>query len=197
MPRRRSPGDPLAGLIYRAALFAIIAYVFDPPIRRLLATSGAVAIILGPALRSTSSDVFSGVVLNFSRPYRPGDWSSTISGLDLGGDLGLLLVRRRLALESLGHREQDAIRLSTPLGQMARCPPKEFRLPTEFVRMCHGARVLSTGQPPINRSAVVALDPLQPRACPIAAGAFLEDAQVLGTPSLLRLLRRAGKGVKD
>ena len=44
--------DLLAGLIYLAAFFAIVAYVFDLPIQGLLATSGAVAIILGLALQS-------------------------------------------------------------------------------------------------------------------------------------------------
>src|SRR5215471_2831511 len=66
--------DLLAGLIYLAAVFAIIAYVLDLPIQGLLATSGAIAIILGLALQSTLSDVFSGLVLNFSRPYRVDDW---------------------------------------------------------------------------------------------------------------------------
>ena len=66
--------DILAGLIYLAALFAIIAYVFNLPIQGLLATSGAIAIIIGLALQSSLSDVFSGLVLNFSRPYRPDDW---------------------------------------------------------------------------------------------------------------------------
>ena len=41
--------DLLAGLIYLAALFAIVSYVFDLPIRGLLATSGVIAIILGEA----------------------------------------------------------------------------------------------------------------------------------------------------
>ncbi|MGH7045438.1 MAG: mechanosensitive ion channel domain-containing protein [Stellaceae bacterium] len=68
--------DLLAGFVYLVALFAIIAYVFDLPVKGLLATSGAIAIILGLALQSTLSDVFSGIVLNFSRPYRPGDWIS-------------------------------------------------------------------------------------------------------------------------
>src|ERR1700730_91237 len=66
--------DLLAGLVYLAAVFAIVAYVFDLPIQGLLATSGAVAIILGLALQSTLGDVFSGIVLSFSWPYRPGDW---------------------------------------------------------------------------------------------------------------------------
>jgi small-conductance mechanosensitive channel len=74
--------DLLAGLIYLAAVFAIITYVFDLPIQGLLATSGVVAIILGLALQSTLGDVFSGIVLSFSRPYRPGDWISIEGGTD-------------------------------------------------------------------------------------------------------------------
>ena len=34
-------------MIYLVAVFAIIAYVFDPPVQGLLATSGVAAIILG------------------------------------------------------------------------------------------------------------------------------------------------------
>ncbi|TMK27063.1 MAG: mechanosensitive ion channel, partial [Alphaproteobacteria bacterium] len=74
--------DLLAGLIYLVALFAIVSYVFDVPIQGLLATSGVIAIILGLALQSTLGDVFSGIVLSFSRPYRPGDWISIDGGTD-------------------------------------------------------------------------------------------------------------------
>jgi small-conductance mechanosensitive channel/CRP-like cAMP-binding protein len=66
--------DLLAGLIYLAATFAIVANVFDLPVKGLLATSGAVAIIIGLALQSSLADVFSGIVLNIERPYRVGDW---------------------------------------------------------------------------------------------------------------------------
>jgi small-conductance mechanosensitive channel/CRP-like cAMP-binding protein len=72
--------DLFAGLVYLAAVFAIIAYVFDLPIQGLLATSGAIAIVLGLALQSTLGDLFSGLVLNFSRPYRPGDWINLEGG---------------------------------------------------------------------------------------------------------------------
>ena len=65
--------DLLSALIYLAAIFAIIANVFNLPIQGLLATSGAIAIILGLALQSTLNDVFSGLVLSFSRPFRTGD----------------------------------------------------------------------------------------------------------------------------
>src|SRR5215471_9256099 len=74
--------DLLAGFIYLVAVFAIVSYVFDLPIQGLLATSGVVAIILGLALQSTLGDVFSGIVLSFSRPYRPGDWISVDGGTD-------------------------------------------------------------------------------------------------------------------
>jgi small-conductance mechanosensitive channel/CRP-like cAMP-binding protein len=66
--------DLLAALIYLLSMFAIIAYVFELPVKGLLATSGALAIIIGLALQSSLSDVFSGIVLNLERPYRVGDW---------------------------------------------------------------------------------------------------------------------------
>jgi small-conductance mechanosensitive channel len=53
--------DIVAGIIYLAAGIAVIAYVFDLPIQGLLATSGAIAIILGLALQSSLGDVFSGI----------------------------------------------------------------------------------------------------------------------------------------
>jgi small-conductance mechanosensitive channel/CRP-like cAMP-binding protein len=67
-------GRLLAALIYLAATFAIVANVFDLPVKGLLATSGALAIIIGLALQSSLGDVFSGIVLNIERPYRVGDW---------------------------------------------------------------------------------------------------------------------------
>jgi len=66
--------DLLAALIYLAAGFAIVAYVFGLPVTGLLATSGVAAIIIGLALQSSLGDVFSGIVLNIERPYRVGDW---------------------------------------------------------------------------------------------------------------------------
>jgi len=44
------------------------------PVGTLVATSGVFAIILGLALQSTLSDVFSGIALNIGRPYTVGDW---------------------------------------------------------------------------------------------------------------------------
>src|SRR5438552_1625240 len=69
-------GDPIV------LALGVIAYVFDLPVQGLIATSGAIAIILGLALQSTLSDVFSGLVLSFSRPYRPDDWIKLEGGTE-------------------------------------------------------------------------------------------------------------------
>jgi small-conductance mechanosensitive channel/CRP-like cAMP-binding protein len=66
--------DLLSGVVYLAVSFAVINLVFDIPVTGLVATSGVVAIVLGLALQSTMSDVFSGLALSLERPYKVGDW---------------------------------------------------------------------------------------------------------------------------
>lgn len=73
--------DVCAGVIYGTAVMGIVANVFDMAISGLLTASGVIAIVLGLALQSTLGDVFSGVVLNMSKPYHPGDWIILDDGL--------------------------------------------------------------------------------------------------------------------
>lgn len=68
--------DLLGAVIFLIAIIAALAYVLDLPVKGVLATSGALAIIVGLALQSTLSDVFSGIVLNTTKPYQLGDWIS-------------------------------------------------------------------------------------------------------------------------
>ena len=65
--------DLLGAILFLIASVAASAYVLDLPIRGLLVTSGAVAIIVGLAIQSTLADVFSGIVLNASKPFRVDD----------------------------------------------------------------------------------------------------------------------------
>jgi small-conductance mechanosensitive channel/CRP-like cAMP-binding protein len=65
--------DLLAGAIYITTTLAVINFVFGVAIVGLVATSGVVAIILGLALQSTLSDVFSGIAVGLERAYKPGD----------------------------------------------------------------------------------------------------------------------------
>jgi small-conductance mechanosensitive channel/CRP-like cAMP-binding protein len=66
--------DLLTGVIYLAALLAIFRFAFSLQVTALLATSGVIAIVLGLALQSTLSDVFSGLSIGLERPFKPGDF---------------------------------------------------------------------------------------------------------------------------
>jgi small-conductance mechanosensitive channel len=66
--------DVFGALVFMAAAVGAIAFVLELPVRGLLATSGALAVVLGLAIQSTLNDVFSGVVLNATQPFRLGDW---------------------------------------------------------------------------------------------------------------------------
>ncbi len=64
----------LGAVVLLAAAVAATAYVFHVPVGGLIATSGAMAIVIGLAVQSTLSDVFAGLVINTTEPYQPGDW---------------------------------------------------------------------------------------------------------------------------
>lgn len=66
--------DLLGAVVFLASTVAAIAYVLHWPVRGLIATSGALAIVIGLAVQSTLSDLFSGLVINTTQPYQPGDW---------------------------------------------------------------------------------------------------------------------------
>jgi small-conductance mechanosensitive channel len=65
--------DLMGALIFLLAVVGAAAYILDIPVKGLLATSGAVAIILGLAVQSTLGDVFSGIVLDATKPFRVDD----------------------------------------------------------------------------------------------------------------------------
>lgn len=65
--------DLLAGAVYVATALSVVAFAFSVPLGGLLATSGVIAIVLGLALQSTLSDVFSGIAVGLEKPYAAGD----------------------------------------------------------------------------------------------------------------------------
>ncbi|MCF8980871.1 MULTISPECIES: mechanosensitive ion channel family protein [Pseudomonas syringae group] len=73
--------DVIGALVFLIAVVAAAGYVLELPVKGLLATSGAMAIIVGLALQSTLSDVFSGIVLNTTKPYQVDDLVS-IDGVE-------------------------------------------------------------------------------------------------------------------
>ncbi|WP_144147288.1 mechanosensitive ion channel domain-containing protein [Paraburkholderia sp. BCC1884] len=79
--RQRLFEDVFSALAFLAATVASLAFVLELPVRGLVATSGALAIVLGLAIQSTLSDVFAGIVINTTEPYEVGNWVS-IDGVE-------------------------------------------------------------------------------------------------------------------
>ena len=82
MPLEEKTGRPVPGLmrflisliIYSLAFFGVIAFVFEQPIASLLATGGLLAGVIGLAVQTNLSNVFSGIALSIERSFRVGDW---------------------------------------------------------------------------------------------------------------------------
>jgi small-conductance mechanosensitive channel/CRP-like cAMP-binding protein len=84
---RQSGGPPprlLTDLVDVAVLTItltlVIAFVFDMPVNGLIATSGVAVAVIGFALKSMISDLFSGIAITIERPFRIGDWIEIQSG---------------------------------------------------------------------------------------------------------------------
>jgi small-conductance mechanosensitive channel len=65
--------DVISAAVYVCSALAMMGFVFGWPLQGLLATSGIIAIVLGLALQSTLSDLFSGISLTIEKPYQLGD----------------------------------------------------------------------------------------------------------------------------
>ena len=74
--------DLIGAAIYVASAFAIVDVVLAVPIGGLVATSGIIAVVIGLALQSTLSDVFSGIAVDLERPYRAGDFLWVEGGIE-------------------------------------------------------------------------------------------------------------------
>lgn len=67
--------------VFVAAGFMSVHYVLEKPVGALMATSGLVTLIIGLAIRDMIADFFSGLAINFERPYSIGDWIELEPGL--------------------------------------------------------------------------------------------------------------------
>lgn len=72
--------DLIAGIIFLIAIAGIISGIFKIPVTGLLATTGAISIVIGLALQSLISDVFSGIVINIEKPFKIGDFIELDNG---------------------------------------------------------------------------------------------------------------------
>ncbi len=72
--------DLVHGVLFVLAAVAIFVFVFRQAATGFVATSSVLIAVIGFALRYIISDVFSGIALNFDRPYRIGDWMEPAPG---------------------------------------------------------------------------------------------------------------------
>ncbi len=70
-------------IIYAFSACGIVAFVFDQALTSILASTGLLAMIVGLAIQSNISNIFSGIVINMERPFNVGDWVQ-IGDLDEG-----------------------------------------------------------------------------------------------------------------
>ena len=72
----------LVGLMaFGLAVLGIVGIVLHQPITGLIATSGAVAALIGLAAQRMIADIFSGLALSVERPFVVGDWLEIGSGM--------------------------------------------------------------------------------------------------------------------
>ena len=69
--------------IYLLAILIILQFVYGQSITALATLSGAAAVVLGFSAQSTLGEMFAGLALSISRPFKVGDWIY-VDGLDEG-----------------------------------------------------------------------------------------------------------------
>lgn len=153
--------DLLSAIVYMACTFAIIADVLDLPVKGLLATSGALAIILGLALQSSLGDVFSGLVLNLERPYHVGDWI----GLDDAVEGRVMETNWRATHILTSHQDLAVI----PNSVVAKARITNFYAPTR----AHAASVRIKLDPAVGAA----------RGCDLLRHVLLGSTQIVRSPA--------------
>lgn len=61
-------------IVFLVAVSGIVHFVFGQSITAIWATSGAIGIVVGFALRNLILDTFSGLAIHMERPFKVGDW---------------------------------------------------------------------------------------------------------------------------
>jgi small-conductance mechanosensitive channel/CRP-like cAMP-binding protein len=126
---RKFASDLLSGFVYLGVLFAVVSFVFELPVTGLIATSGVVAIVLGLALQSTVSDLFSGIALSLEGAYRIGD------SIGLEGDIQGTVIETNWRATHIMTWAQDTIVI--PNSVIAKSRIVNYSFPTRV----HGVKL--------------------------------------------------------
>ena len=113
--------DLVDGLILVTAAVVIIAFIFDKPVTGLIATSGVAVAVVGFALKSIISDLFSGIAITLERPFRMGDW------IEVGG--GMIGKVTNLSWRACGLMLESGVYVVIPNGRLSEMTLKVYDRP--------------------------------------------------------------------
>ena len=159
--------DLVVGVVYLGVALSVLAFVFGVPIGALIATSGAVAIIVGLALQNTLGDVFSGIALTLGRPYMLGDWILLNNGIQ-----GRVIESTWRSTHILTPESNLVV---VPNSSLAKLDLTNVSRPDERHRVSLSVRIAPTRMPSI--------------VIDIMRSALLNSASILTEPQPLVLLR--------
>lgn len=107
--------------------FGIIAFVFGQDITSLAATSGALALLIGFANRVDISNIFAGIGISVTKPFRIGDWVQ-VNDLEEGRVIDM--TSRVTKIET-----RDRTMLSIPNTMVAGGVLENFNYPDKYYRI--------------------------------------------------------------
>ncbi len=111
VPATRLLTDLVDGLILLASMVAIAAFVFHQSVTGVVATSGVAVAVIGFALKSLISDLFSGIAITLERPFRLGDWVEIT-----GGAVGAV---RNVSWRTTGLLLESGLHVVVPNGRLS------------------------------------------------------------------------------
>jgi small-conductance mechanosensitive channel/CRP-like cAMP-binding protein len=125
--RRKTEVPQILRSLLRGIVYGSLVLVFLPPlfgwrdVAGLLTSSAIVSIILGLALQETLGNLFAGIGMQMSRPYKVGDW------VKIGAYEGVV---ERADWRAVAIRTLDSDQVSFPHSFLARLEIQNYSLPT-------------------------------------------------------------------
>jgi small-conductance mechanosensitive channel/CRP-like cAMP-binding protein len=123
VPATRLLTDLVNGIILVSALAGVIAFVLDKPVTGLVATSGVAVAVVGFALKSMISDLFSGIAITLERPFNIGDWIEIT-----GGIVGQV---KNVSWRATALMQQNGISVVVPNGRLSEMVLKVYDRPAK------------------------------------------------------------------
>ena len=114
-------------LIYAVTILVILQFVYGQSITALVTLSGAAAVVLGLSAQTTLGEMFAGIAIAISRPFRIGDWIK-VGDLEEGQ-----VIDQTWRLVRIRTRERTILNVTNRL--IADRPIKNFSYPSNIVRV--------------------------------------------------------------